>query len=143
MPATKEYSNGEVTIVWEAKKCIHSANCVGNLPEVFKPNEKPWIQAENSNTDDIIQAVEKCPSGALTYFMNNKKESEMSNESQSMETIVEVLDNGPLMVYGKLKVKQKDGTEKIHAKNAALCRCGASENKPYCDGSHVKIGFKG
>lgn len=143
MPATKEYTNGEVTIVWEAQKCIHSANCVGNLPSVFKPNERPWIQAEDATTDDIIRTVDKCPSGALTYYMNNKKEEKMSNESQSMETIVEVLENGPLMVYGKLKVKQKDGTEKVHAKNAALCRCGASENKPYCDGSHVKIGFKG
>ena len=62
----KEYSNGEVTVLWDASKCIHSANCVKNLPEVFKPKEKPWVQMENSTSDNIISTVNKCPSGALS-----------------------------------------------------------------------------
>lgn len=70
---TKEYTNGEVTIVWQSGKCIHSANCVKNNPDVFHPKEKPWIQAKNSTTEKIIQAVNKCPSGALTFYLNNKK----------------------------------------------------------------------
>ena len=70
---TKEYTNGEVTIVWQSVKCIHSANCVNNNPDVFKPKEKPWIVAENSTTEKIIDAVKKCPSGALTYYLNNEK----------------------------------------------------------------------
>ena len=70
---TKEYTNGEVTIVWQSVKCIHSANCVKNNPDVFKPKEKPWIVAENSTTEKIIDAVKKCPSGALTYYLNNEK----------------------------------------------------------------------
>lgn len=61
----KEYSNGEVTVLWDASKCIHSANCVKNLPEVFKPKEKPWVQMENSTSENIISTVNKCPSGAL------------------------------------------------------------------------------
>lgn len=62
----KEYSNGEVTVLWDASKCIHSANCVKNLPEVFKPKEKPWVQMENSTLENIISTVNKCPSGALS-----------------------------------------------------------------------------
>ena len=69
---TKHYTNGEVTIVWQSGKCIHSGNCVKNNPDVFKPREKPWITPEASTTEAIISAVDKCPSGALTYFMNEK-----------------------------------------------------------------------
>ena len=65
-PTTKEYTNGEVTIVWQAHKCIHSANCVKNNPAVFQPKEKPWIKMDNANSDEIVAALSKCPSGALS-----------------------------------------------------------------------------
>jgi len=64
------YSNGEVTIVWRPELCIHSGRCVRGLPEVFKPKEKPWITPEGSTTEKIIAQVKRCPSGALSYFMN-------------------------------------------------------------------------
>ena len=70
---TFQYSNGEVTIVWEPGLCIHSGNCARGLPEVFKPRERPWIRPEASVTGKIIEQVKKCPSGALSYFMNDKK----------------------------------------------------------------------
>jgi uncharacterized Fe-S cluster protein YjdI len=70
---TKEYTNEEVTIVWQSAKCIHSANCVKNNPAVFHPKEKPWILPEASTTDKIIETVKKCPSGALTYYRNSKQ----------------------------------------------------------------------
>lgn len=70
---TKEYTNGEVTIVWQSGKCIHAAQCVKNNPDVFRPKEKPWITAEQSTSEKIIQTVQKCPSGALTFYMNNIK----------------------------------------------------------------------
>ena len=68
----KEYTNGEVTIVWQSGKCIHSGNCVRNNPKVFKPKEKPWITMEASTTAEIISAIDKCPSGALTYYGNRE-----------------------------------------------------------------------
>ncbi|MEL1239455.1 (4Fe-4S)-binding protein [Flavobacterium flavipallidum] len=71
---TKEYSNGEVTIVWQSAKCIHSANCVRNNPDVFRPKEQPWIHPETSTTEKIIETVNKCPSGALTYFLNKQND---------------------------------------------------------------------
>ena len=70
---TFKYSNGEVTIVWQPQLCKHSGNCVRGLPEVFKSKEKPWIIPEGSTTDKIIQQVKKCPSGALSYFMNEEE----------------------------------------------------------------------
>jgi uncharacterized Fe-S cluster protein YjdI len=66
----KEYTNGEVTVVWQSGKCIHSGNCVRNNPDVFQPREKPWIKIEGSSTEKIIDTVKKCPSGALTYYEN-------------------------------------------------------------------------
>ena len=66
----KEYTNGEVTVVWQSGKCIHSGNCVKNNPAVFQPKEKPWIKIDGSSTDKIIETVKKCPSGALTFYKN-------------------------------------------------------------------------
>ena len=66
----KEYTNGEITVVWEAGKCIHSANCVRNNPNVFQPKEKPWIKIDASTSEKIMETVNKCPSGALTFYRN-------------------------------------------------------------------------
>ncbi|HOY12641.1 MAG TPA: (4Fe-4S)-binding protein [Saprospiraceae bacterium] len=63
---TKEYTNGEITVIWQAGKCIHSANCVRNLSAVFKPKEQPWIKMDQASSEEIINTVGKCPSGALT-----------------------------------------------------------------------------
>lgn len=69
---TFNYSNGEVTIVWKPDVCIHSGNCARGLPDVFKPREKPWINPGGATTEKIIEQVKKCPSGALSYLMNDE-----------------------------------------------------------------------
>jgi len=94
----------------------------------------------NGTTEEIVAQVEKCPSGALSYFRNDGMQSHTA-ETQ-IDTVIEVTKNGPLMVYGNITVKHKDGTETQKHHVTALCRCGASANKPFCDGTHVKIGFK-
>jgi len=66
----KEYTNGELTIVWKPKSCIHSAVCVKKLPKVYNPNAKPWLSIENASTEELKQQIAMCPSGALSYFMN-------------------------------------------------------------------------
>jgi uncharacterized Fe-S cluster protein YjdI len=66
----KEYSNGEITVIWKSAKCIHSGNCARNLPEVFRPKEQPWVKMENASSEAVIDAVNKCPSGALSYLKN-------------------------------------------------------------------------
>lgn len=70
---TKRYSNGDITVVWQSGQCIHSANCVKNLPQVFNTKASPWINVENASTEEIIATVNKCPSGALSIIRNNEK----------------------------------------------------------------------
>lgn len=141
---TKEYTNGEVTIVWKNEMCIHSTICwkhATGLPEVFNPKERPWINPQSSNSKEIIDQVKKCPSGALSFYINDKPEQDVQ-QTTTIENIIEISPNGPLLVYGNITIKDKNGNETKKNKVTALCRCGASANKPYCDGSHQKIGFK-
>ncbi len=72
MEVKKEYTNGELTIVWQPKLCIHAAECVKGLPDVFKPGEKPWINIEAASTEKLVKHVKQCPSGALSSYLNNK-----------------------------------------------------------------------
>ena len=72
MEIKKEYSNGEVTVVWQPALCIHSAKCVIGMPTVFKPKEKPWIQMGDEASEEIMRTVNRCPSGAITYYENQK-----------------------------------------------------------------------
>ena len=137
----KQYTNGEITIVWKPEACIHSTLCWRGMIDVFNPKKRPWINMEGAESEALIAQVEKCPSGALSFFRNN--EVETKPETIDVETIVEVTSNGPLMVYGNIKVKDAEGSETVKHKVTAFCRCGASGNKPYCDGSHRKIDFKG
>ena len=139
MARKKEYSNGEVTIVWQPETCIHSGVCFRGLPSVFQPRVRPWIKIDAASTEAIVKQVKACPSGALTYHFN----SESDKIEDSLETRVEVRENGPLLVYGTLKVTLEGGKEETKIKTTAFCRCGGSKNKPYCDGTHVKNNFEG
>lgn len=138
----KEYKNDEITVVWQPGKCIHSAICFNGLIEVFNPRRRPWIKMEGADTERIIAQVKKCPSGALSYYPNNAKpDAAPSGAEQTLQTVVEVRPNGPLLIYGTLRVKDRSGNETVKSQTTAFCRCGASQNKPYCDGSHTRIGF--
>lgn len=75
---TKKYSNGEVTVVWKPKVCTHSTICFKGLPGVFDPKRKPWIDMDQSDTEKIIEQVKKCPSGALSYHLNNDMKKEIT-----------------------------------------------------------------
>jgi len=71
MQKTFKYSNDEITIVWKPDSCQHSQICWKGLKEVFDPREKPWIKMDGATTEEIIGQAQKCPSGALSYFMND------------------------------------------------------------------------
>lgn len=134
---TREYSNGEVTVVWQQHKCMHSGVCVAGLGRVFNPRRRPWVDLSQASTDAIVATVKDCPSGALSL------KHEAAPASVEVERVVEVMPNGPLLVYGNVSVKRSDGSESKHHKVTAFCRCGQSGNKPFCDGSHKKAGFVG
>jgi uncharacterized Fe-S cluster protein YjdI len=67
----REYSNGEVTVVWKPYICMHAKYCWKELPEVFNPNARPWVNADGASSERIVLQVKRCPSGALSYFHNN------------------------------------------------------------------------
>lgn len=73
METKHEYSNGELTIVWQPELCIHACVCWKTLPEVYRPKERPWIRIENATTRQLIDQINQCPSGALSYRMNKDK----------------------------------------------------------------------
>ncbi|CAI8702074.1 (4Fe-4S)-binding protein [Chryseobacterium sp. MYb7] len=70
---THEYPNGNITVIWQPKKCIHSAICVKTLPKVYNPKERPWIKAENASPEELKNQIDLCPSGALSYQFNTAK----------------------------------------------------------------------
>jgi len=96
---------------------------------------------DGAETQLITEQIDKCPSGALSYYRNADVPGD--NTTVQAESIVEVMPNGPLLVYGNLNVKDSAGNTVQKNKVTAFCRCGGSGNKPYCDGTHTKIGFQG
>ena len=139
MSKEKEYSNGEVTIVWKPDLCIHSANCVKGLPGVFDTKKRPWINANGANTEEIIEQVKNCPSGALSTYMN----ADGKPGSTEKPLNVVLAKDGPILVNGPIHLEDDNGVKIESGETCALCRCGASKNKPFCDGSHTAIGFEG
>ena len=140
---TREYTNGEITVVWQPDVCIHSRLCFSNLPEVFDPGKRPWVTIAGASTARIVERVKGCPSGALSYFRNAEAAAAGGEPEIEAQRIVEPMPNGPLLVYGNLTVKDAAGNETQKSKVTAFCRCGLSRNKPYCDGSHVAGNFQG
>ena len=142
---TFKYSNGEVTVVWKPNVCIHSTLCWKGLISVFNPKEKPWIKMDGATTERIIEQVRKCPSGALSYYLNNQEpaaENKVVAESANIMK-VEVTPNGPYIIKTQCLIVHSDGREETKTGSVALCRCGQSANKPYCDGNHRRTGFEG
>lgn len=139
---SKKYTNGEVTVIWKPKLCIHAGTCFTELPKVFIPYERPWVNMDGAPTEKIIETVKQCPSAALSYYMNAEKASG-SETNKEPEVTVSILKNGPVIVKGNIKMLDVDGNEIVTEGTTALCRCGASKNKPFCDGSHVQINFEG
>ncbi len=139
MPKEKKYASDELTVFWNSETCIHSANCVNSLNSVFNPHAKPWVNMNGASTNEIIEVVTNCPSGALKV----KKNVEMKNQDSinSGSITVKVNEGGPYLIKGKVTLVNKDGTEIMKERTVALCRCGGSENKPYCDGKHKNIDF--
>ncbi len=158
---TKEYSTDELTILWKPSLCIHAGICVQKLPKVYNPKLKPWISEQNASTEELVEQIDACPSGALSYKL--KKEIRIGN-NKSKEMEKKIADSKPIMVdlkSGKSHAwcacghssKQPwcDGSHKgtgispiifkpEESKKAAMCMCKHTNNAPHCDGSHAKLG---
>lgn len=143
----KAYSNGEVTVYWRPELCIHSANCLVNLPLVFNTRRRPWINMNGDTSTEIIKTVNTCPSRALTFLKNEKfklRKSRTRKKKTPKFARIEVLKDGPLLIKGNFIIRDAQ-KKKIRLKTeiAAICRCGGTKKSPFCDGTHKKIGYIG
>ena len=122
-----------LTLRFDAKRCIHARHCVLGQPKVFKANvQGPWLDPDAASVEALVTVAHLCPSGAIQYMRKDGG----ANEVIPPVNLVQLRENGPLGVRGDLRI---DGASAGY--RATLCRCGASERKPFCDGSHAKIGF--
>ena len=137
-PEIEEVRGRDVTIRFEARRCIHSRHCVLGQPSVFRANvEGPWIHPDAASAEDVALVAQACPSGAITYVRNDGA----PGEPLPAVNVVRVRENGPLAFDADLRITRPDGSVDADHFRATLCRCGASKNKPWCDHSHVDIGF--
>lgn len=123
----KTYRGEHISVSFDSSKCSHAGNCIKSLPSVFNLKSRPWIKLDKGDLNDIIQTVNKCPSGALNY-------KETADELVSAQLI----KDGPINLRGKINVKTNFQDSGQNMQRVSLCRCGLSKNKPFCDASHMK-----
>jgi uncharacterized Fe-S cluster protein YjdI/CDGSH-type Zn-finger protein len=164
--ATREYVGAGITVHWDGDRCFHSERCTRGLPAVFDHAARPWVDADGASADEVATVIDTCPSGALSYTRSDGKPNgrrgrtaaedpaasvavDPSWEATTVEpgsdvatTIVTIrpLADGPLAVSGPVGIARPDGTLTV-AEHWQLCRCGHSGAKPFCDGSHFRVGF--
>lgn len=146
----REYTNGEITVFWKPGKCIHATTCYRELIEVFNPRKRPWVNMHGAPTDRIIEVVDKCPTQALSWKYNDPvKEQEWQATQPSPATspdekpvLIQIMRDGPIVAQGKFKVFDPDGKERKAYSFTSFCRCGNSNNMPFCDGNHRLKGFQ-
>jgi uncharacterized Fe-S cluster protein YjdI len=137
----KKYTKENLTVVWQPELCIHSTLCFKGLPHVFNPGNKPWVNLDAESVERIKNQVDNCPSGALSYMIEGSDEIQDMNIEDS--PLIEISENGPILIKGPVNIKYKGSQDLKESKIIALCRCGGSSNKPFCDGTHKQEGFIG
>ena len=139
-PATNKratYVGQSITIFDNRAICAHAGFCTDGLKAVFREDADPWIDPDGAAAAQVIAVIEKCPSGALSYAIEGREVRDHAGP-----VCITVTKDGPYAVSGGpevVGVAFGDGASKEHY---TLCRCGASKNKPFCDGSHWNVGFK-
>jgi CDGSH-type Zn-finger protein/uncharacterized Fe-S cluster protein YjdI len=134
----KAYRSEKITVSFDLKRCIHSKECVRGLPEVFDTEKRPWIQPDKSGPDRVAEVVMRCPTGALQF----ERRDGGAEEPAPHENIVALAANGPLYLRGDIEIRDSMGTVLLEDTRIALCRCGESGNKPFCDNSHKQANFR-
>jgi len=134
MSNKQRYEGSRIAVCFNASRCIHAGHCVKGLPEVFRTDAgDAWIFPDAASSDDIAALCDTCPSGALSYQRSDGGADETKPEINT----ITVETDGPLTVHADFSLNG----EEPGGFRASLCRCGASRNKPWCDGSHTEAGF--
>jgi uncharacterized Fe-S cluster protein YjdI len=167
-PRDRKYTNKEISVYWKPRECIHSSVCYMKLLEVFNPRKRPWVNMQGAPSAKIIEIVNQCPTEALTWKWNdNEKNKQVTEadtnhikirrpddfdpEEEEEEVVqfdanepikIQVMNDGPYLVEGSYLLVNSDGS-KVNMKGiSSLCRCGASNSMPFCDGTHKQIGVR-
>ena len=159
----RRYRNDEITVYWKPSACIHASYCYRELIEVFDPSRRPWVDMNGSTTDKIIEVVNLCPTEALAWKWNDEEKNgsvdsdqlnhikfrrpELMNTTDSVSeehhVSVKVMVDGPIILKGNFTLIYDGNKKEVHESIISICRCGASDHQPFCDGKHRKIGFSG
>jgi CDGSH-type Zn-finger protein len=131
------YAGTRITIHDNRAICAHAGFCTDGLATVFRMREEPWIDANGASAEAIIETIRKCPSGALSYSIDK-----VEYAAEHRPPCVTVTDNGPYAITGGVELVDVAFGAGASREHYTLCRCGASKNKPFCDGSHWSIGLQ-
>ncbi len=133
----EDYAGQKITIHDNRAICAHAGRCTDGLAAVFKLRSEPWIDPDGADVAAIIDTIRKCPSGALSYSLGGTEH----RDAQQPPAII-VSKDGPYEVTGSVALTGQKWGEGASTERYTLCRCGASKNKPFCDGTHWSIKFK-
>ncbi len=131
------YTGEKIDVTYDAGRCIHAAECISRLHAVFDNSKRPWVQPDAGLADGVAATILHCPSGALHY---ERKDGGAVEPTPTQNTIL-LAEDGPLYLRGDFTIVNGAGEVVVNDTRAALCRCGASRNKPFCDNTHITIGF--
>ncbi len=135
----KRYATPDIAVTFDPRRCIHAARCVEGAPEVFDPNARPWIQPDNAPAGKLADVIARCPTGALRY----ERLDGGPPEAVPVEATLTLVKDGPIHVRGPMPLNDAQGNRRDDAGHRyALCRCGGSGNKPFCDNTHRTMGFE-
>lgn len=139
MPDRLHRYHGEaIDVTWSSQRCIHVAECLRRLGVVFDTRRSPWVRPDAASADDIAITILHCPSGALHFARRDGGADEVADTVNT----VTVQADGPLYVRGDVTLQTEDGEVVLRDTRLSLCRCGKSQNKPFCDNSHRPIEFR-
>ncbi|MGC1955040.1 MAG: CDGSH iron-sulfur domain-containing protein [Gammaproteobacteria bacterium] len=133
----RRFTGPDIDVFWDSRLCIHMAECGQAKGDLFVSGREPWCVPERASISEVREIVERCPSGALTY-----QDKVAGPEQPLPENTIAVAYNGPLFVSGDLAIEGAPQDMPGVRFRAALCRCGHSKNKPFCDNSHEQAGFR-
>lgn len=158
--SVRTYVGPGITVYWDGDRCIHSERCTAGAPTVFDRSARPWVHLDDADPAAVAKVIDTCPSGALTYTRTDGephgRRGRRADEDPRAATDADADDtpalagtpvtispqlDGPLLVAGAVGLTRPDGSVEV-ARHPTLCRCGHSNAKPRCDGSHITAGFR-
>lgn len=142
----REYRTQDLIVYWNLSLCSHSGKCTSLMPKVFSPDKRPWICLDGADPLEVIKTIDRCPTGALRYQLTESSKIDPAlakgpgwidyKVSESSIVQIRIVKDGPFLVKGPVRILDPDGKPIRECESMVLCRCGRTQNPPFCDGSH-------